>query len=74
MGIHESTLGRCIKGKYLQCRQGTFPLQHFFPHPVGNVCWSEQALRWELMTLIDREDRTNPLSDEQIHQLLAKKA
>ena len=73
MGIHESTLGRCIKGKYLQCRQGTFPLQHFFPHPVGNVCWSEQALRWELMTLIDREDRTNPLSDEQIHQLLAKK-
>lgn len=31
MQLHESTVGRCVKDKYLQCRQGVFPLRYFSP-------------------------------------------
>lgn len=71
MGVHESTVGRCIRGKYLQCRQGTYPLRYFFSRPAGGT-WSEQALRLELARLIAQEDRHRPLSDQQLSLLLAQ--
>ena len=30
MGVHPSTVSRGIKGKYLQCPWGTYPLPSFF--------------------------------------------
>lgn len=74
LALHESTIGRCLRGKYLQCRRGTYPLQYFFSHPVdakGDV--SEQALRRELMELLAGEDRKKPLSDQQLCEQLARK-
>lgn len=31
LGIHESTVSRAVKQKYLQCSYGIFPLSYFFP-------------------------------------------
>ena len=28
--LHPSTVSRAVRGKYLQCRQGTYPLRYFF--------------------------------------------
>lgn len=71
MQVHESTVGRCVKGKYLQCRQGMFPLRYFFSGQV-NSC-SAQALRTEIRALICAEDARKPLSDRAIACLLAEK-
>lgn len=71
--LHPSTLGRCIRGKYLQCRQGTFPLQYFFPRPVDKRgCCSEQAVRTALARHLRDEDPAHPLSDRQLGLLLAE--
>lgn len=71
MQLHESTVGRCVKGKYLQCRQGVFPLRYFFSGSV-NGC-SGQALRMELRALIRTENIHSPLSDQAIARLLGEK-
>lgn len=72
LDLHESTVGRCLQGKYLQCRQGTYPLQYFFPHAVdaAGQC-SEQMLRLRIMTHIREEDGKHPLSDQRLSELLA---
>lgn len=71
MEVHASTLGRCIRGKYLQCRQGTYPLQYFFPRPVDSTgrC-SEQAVRVKLAQYMKDEDPHHPLSDQRLSELL----
>ena len=71
MEVHASTLGRCIRGKYLQCRQGTYPLQYFFPRPVDSAgrC-SEQAVRVKLAQYMKDEDPHHPLSDQRLSELL----
>lgn len=70
--MHPSTLGRCVQGKYLQCRQGTYPLSWFFPHPVDEAGrWSEQALRLKLAGYVRQEDPATPLSDQRLSELLA---
>ena len=71
MGVHASTLGRCIRGKHLQCRQGTYPLQYLFPRPVdGAGRCSEQAVRVRLAQYIKEEDPHHPLSDQRLSELL----
>ena len=30
MEVHESTISRAVKGKYLQCPWGVFPMEYFF--------------------------------------------
>ena len=71
MQLHESTVGRCVKGKYLQCRQGVFPLRYFFSGSVNG--YSGQALRMELRALIRTENIHSPLSDQTIARLLGEK-
>lgn len=73
LDMHASTVSRCIRGKYLQCRQGTFPLQYFFPRPVDERgCCSEQAVRTALARHLRDEDPAHPLSDRQLGLLLAE--
>ena len=68
LALHPSTVSRAIRGKYLQCRQGTYPLRYFFSLPVsGGV--SRQAAKQTLLALIREEDR--PLSDQQLQARLA---
>ena len=66
--VHPSTVSRCLRGKYLQCRQGTYPLRYFFPLPSGGV--SRQAVQQRLVELIRGEDAAHPLSDEKLCCLL----
>lgn len=33
LDVHLSTVSRAVKDKYLQCRQGVFPLSYFFSAP-----------------------------------------
>ena len=66
--VHPSTVSRCLRGKYLQCRQGTYPLRYFFPLPAGGV--SRQAVQQRMLELIRQEEGAHPLSDEKLCALL----
>lgn len=64
LSLHPSTISRAVRGKYLQCRQGTFPMRYFFSRAVGGS--SRQALKLQLLELVRQEDPTHPLSDQQL--------
>ena len=68
--LHPSTVTRCVQGKYLQCRQGTYPLRYFFSLPSGGT--SRQAVKQKLLLLIRDEDGNHPLSDDRLCALLAE--
>jgi len=66
LNLHPSTVSRAIRGKYLQCRQGTYPLRYFFSRSIGNQGPSRQAIKQKLLTLIKEENPSRPLSDQQL--------
>lgn len=69
--VHPSTVSRAVRGKYLQCRQGTYPLRYFFSHAVGQAGPSQQAVKRRLLELVRQEDPHHPLSDQALVDLLA---
>ena len=70
LGLHPSTVSRAVRGKYLQCRQGTYPLRYFFSRAVGGS--SRQAVKQKLLLLLNGEDPSRPLSDQRLCRLLAE--
>lgn len=72
LGIHPSTVSRAIRGKYLQCQQGCFPLKYFFSLPVTAEGPSGQAVRQMILKLIHSEEPGQPLSDQQISRILSR--
>lgn len=73
LGVHESTVSRAVREKYLQCARGLYPLSYFFSRHVGTgEGASAEAARTLLMRLIDGEDKKAPLSDQQLSRLLAR--
>lgn len=69
--LHPSTISRATHGKYLQCRQGTYPLRYFFNRAVGGGT-SRQAVKQRLLHLIRDEDPRRPLSDQALCCLLER--
>lgn len=72
VGLHESTVSRAVRGKYLQCAHGVYPLRYFFvkgPEHGGAV--SSETVKYKLRALIDTEDRARPFSDRALCELLA---
>lgn len=74
VGLHESTVSRAIRGKYLQCAMGTYPMSYFFSRrlgPVsGNKVSSSDSAKALLKRFINSEDKHKPLSDEKLCQLM----
>ena len=73
LGIHESTVSRAVKEKYLQCERGVFLLQDFFSKAIakedaGTV--SADSIRDRLKTIIEQEDKQKPLSDRELTEKL----
>lgn len=75
LGLHESTISRVTTQKYLLCPRGLFELKYFFGSALetdsGGEC-SATAIKALIRQLIDAEDRSQPLSDSRIAELLAK--
>jgi RNA polymerase sigma-54 factor len=75
IGVHLATVSRAVAGKYVQCSAGILPLRKFFSGGTedteGNA-HSWQAVRAKLQQIIDSEDKTRPLSDDQIKAQLAQ--
>ena len=70
-GLHESTVSRATAEKYVATPHGTFPLKFFFTTAIaataaGGEAHSAEAIRQQIRRLIEREDRQEVLSDDQI--------
>jgi RNA polymerase sigma-54 factor len=74
VGVHESTVSRATKDKYLQCPRGLFPLSHFFSRalPQGEAEGiSPEMVKAALRELISGEDKRHPLSDQKLCDMMA---
>jgi len=73
VGVHPSTVSRAVASKYAHTPQGVFELRYFFSESVqgpegGNT--SLLILKRRVKKLIDEEDPSRPLTDEQLTRIL----
>ena len=76
IGVHSSTVSRAVANKYCHTPQGVYELRYFFSEavrgPAGNLIPLIVGKR-KLKELIDQEDPTKPLTDEQLTNILNEK-
>ena len=74
LAMHESTVSRTVKEKYLQCERGVFPLHAFFSKAMARTenveSVSAESVKSRLRELIAEEERENPLSDRMLTERL----
>lgn len=68
LGVHESTVSRAIREKYLQTPGGVYPFSFFFTHTVGQSETTPDTVKRLLRELIEAE--TEPLSDQALCEAL----
>jgi RNA polymerase sigma-54 factor len=75
VGVHVTTVSRAVDDKWIQTPRGLLPLRKFF---VGgtrsddgeDIAWD--TIRIRLQELIDKEDKSNPYSDDQLVREMKK--
>ena len=75
-GIGISTISRVSNSKYALTKWGVFPLRHFFSEGYLTDEGEEKSTREikaALKEIVDAEDKSDPLSDEALCQILAEK-
>ena len=75
VGVHVTTISRAVDDKWIQTPRGIFPLKRFFVHGTRSedgedVAW--ETIRLKLTELIDKENKENPLSDDELAAELSK--
>jgi RNA polymerase sigma-54 factor len=75
IGMDISTISRVTNGKYVQTDWGVFELKYFFSERMETSDGEEvstKIIKAKLKDIIDNEDKSNPLSDQTIAELLEK--
>ncbi|MDR3764841.1 MAG: RNA polymerase factor sigma-54 [Acidobacteriota bacterium] len=73
IGVHPSTVSRAVASKYAHTPQGVFELRYFFSESVNGPeggGTSLLILKRRVKKLIEEEDSSRPLTDEQITRIL----
>ena len=75
--VHESTVSRAIKDKYVQCSHGVYPLSRFFCNGIASKnsnskddMTTADAIKSRITKIIEGEDKKSPLSDRVITEML----
>jgi len=69
VGVHVTTVSRAVDDKWVQTPRGIFPLKRFFGGGTQTANGEEVAwetIKQKLLEIIDKEDKSNPLSDEDL--------
>lgn len=72
-GLDVSTICRVVNGKYVQCDWGIYELRYFFSDSITTSDGDEvsnRVMKMRIKEIIDNEDKSNPLSDEDIAKRL----
>lgn len=73
LDLHESTISRAIRNKYVKTPYGILPMKQFFPKGVvynGQPNATSDWIKERIQQLISLENAANPLSDQQLVCLL----
>jgi RNA polymerase sigma-54 factor len=77
VGVHETTVSRAVAGKYMETPQGVFEMKYFFtsgiPTSNGEGPMSNASVKGVIGEMVAAEDRSKPLSDEEIVKRLGEK-
>lgn len=69
VGVHEATVSRTTRGKYMQTPQGLFEMKYFFSPGLKKDDGEEQSsksVQSLIKKIIEEEDKRKPLSDQKI--------
>ncbi len=75
VGVHVTTVSRAVDDKWIQTPRGIFALKRFFGG--GTKTASGEEMAWEIIQqklkeIVDQEDKSNPLSDDEIVRKFAE--
>ncbi|PFO84060.1 MULTISPECIES: RNA polymerase factor sigma-54 [Bacillus cereus group] len=73
LGVHESTISRATRNKYVQTPHGLFEMKSFFSNAVVTTedeAVSTKRVKQLIQTLVEQENKKKPLSDQKISKLL----
>jgi RNA polymerase sigma-54 factor len=76
VGVHEATVSRTTRGKYMQTPQGLFEMKYFFSPGLrsdNGESQSSKSVQSLIKKIIEEEDKAKPLSDQKIADLLKKR-
>jgi len=71
-----STVSRVVNGKYVQTEWGVYELKYFFSEGLETVDGEEvsnKEVKAELQRIVDNEDKTDPMSDQDLADKLEEK-
>ena len=74
MGVHPSTVSRCVNGRYIQTRDGILPLKAMFSAGLTAEQGEEVApseIKKEIQMIIQGEDAEHPVTDQAITERLS---
>ena len=75
IGVHPSTVSRAVAEKYAFTPQGIFELRYFFSEAVNGptgAAMSLLTLKRMVRKMIDQEDKTNPMTDDELARRLSE--
>lgn len=76
LSVHESTVSRAVRDKYLQCQWGVFPMNYFFSKGVaaqdGQGAVTPERIKQLMAEIIDGENKKKPYSDRVISEKLTE--
>lgn len=84
LSVHESTVSRAMREKYIQCSNGVYPFHYFFSRGLSSAgpavsrdgrvseTVSPDSAKALLKKLISEEDKSKPLSDQKICTLMER--
>lgn len=73
LGLHESTISRAVRNKYIDTPKGIFELRFFFSNAISTSEGdqvSSRIVKTRIREIIEAEKRMKPLSDQKIADLL----
>jgi len=76
IGMHESTVSRVTRHKYVQTPRGVFPLKYFFSAGLDTDAGDEvaaKAVKLMIQEIVEGEDGRRPLSDKKIADILGER-
>ena len=76
IGVHETTVSRAVSGKYMDTPHGIFEMKYFFTsgyRTATGESLSNTSVKEAILDLVKREDGNEPLSDQQIVEILKER-
>jgi len=76
VGMHEATISRTTRGKYVDTPQGIYELKHFFSSSIetdNGGPQSSRSVKSMIAELVREEDKSRPMSDQELANILSSR-